>query len=339
MRSLLQKIVYCLGLSLLTGSCGAPQPAALYGATDTFPGIQSLEPNADGTWTLTWPVATGTNVKYLIFRAPEDTPIDYGNMWTALTTATTKITEILTFEKRMCYAVRISTDLVAMDQNTRTLCTRQVAYQWEGIKTVTRGEGCKTRLEWDNAPVANPKYFIFRLDEAAGETTFSSPLTIVSTNTFDDDVPPRGARYVYKVGFLDPAHDAGVQMEMPNEAKVDFDGIHKVAFTSEPDALKVSWVESATTDILEYIVYDGAVPQTVLGRFPKAGRPGEVQEVVIQPVNPDQVYTFTVKAADGCGRVDENLVQISVTAGSTDQVVDDNGQPTVGDSGATALTH
>lgn len=295
--------------------CTPPnQSSGSTGTVTAFTGITNITMNPDGSWTVTWPVATGTDVQYVLFRAEKGEEFDYSKAHWSSATQNSYTSEQLTFADPVCYVVRMSSVEIISDGNSNVMCSTQEPYVWKGIESIQRDQTTgKYLLGWDAVNVLDPYYTIYRRD-IDGE--YSDPLSINSGNSFVTELPKRGSTYCYQVAFNDETTDAEFCTE--KEDIIFFDGIHKVSYTEDDQIMSIRIISSLTEDVTAYRLYLDANRENIVSETPPEdmARYEDLLAFNLNSIKNDEIYIFTVRAIDKFGREDNNTRQLSLRGGN-----------------------
>ena len=204
---------------VLTIACG-PEKEDEITIEAPFEGVTSIILNSDGTWTLNWPVASSSTARYLIYRAKKGEAFDYSKPYfSTLDTAYT--TEVLLFQPPLCFNVRVSTDNLVSDDNTKFVCTEESTSSSTGFNAIADPNENNGRvvLTWPSINLPGARYTVYERFKKRGGVDvtedFDEPITTTANTLFDAGVTNRGDIRCFQ---LKVDLDLQIEDEIPDDA-------------------------------------------------------------------------------------------------------------------------
>ena len=310
-------------------SCSAPESEGQV-VSEVFYGINNVTPNPKGTWQLEWIPIPGNNILYWIFVGDSMSTIDLKSP-IQKTRNNFYETEDLTFTGNRCFVVKMSSDLIVLDENENIKCTNHAPYEFRGFEeiVVDDSSGIHT-LKWTQAPVEQPQFYIFR--RPFKQTVYDAqPFSATKADFLNIELPSRGERYCYTIGFLEINLDkTKSEFCYPFEEPISFSGISTIEFTDDPSKAVLRWIASPTKDVSFYKVLSGINNDELIAIISAEDNTSSFE---LTNLNVDEIYTYQVRAYDRFGRYDGNTRQLSIRAGNTNFFVTDDGQNVQGSTG------
>ena len=315
-----------------------------------FGGINDLSKNPDGSWTLSWPVASAQDGIYLIYKNDPDSTeneINYETVYDT-TTSTSYTTEVLTFSKPTCFVVRVSTESVVSDDNTNKHCTTQESFSFGGIQKLEQSDFGDITIEWQNVPLATPEFKLFR--KKSTETEYSElPYLVTSQNLVNLELPKRGDIFCYKVilgnlpeGALEDSENPSLntietspEFCTPENEPINFAGIKRIEYTSVGSEVNIYFEKSPTQDVVEYVIRASTSSKEISGesvivsRINSADLQDGENKSLVQNLEADVITIFSVHALDAFGREDTNNIHCSLKTGETNVFEDEDSENAV----------
>lgn len=204
MHSFKAKIrLYALTCLVAFAGCG-PQKGDEEILEEPFPGVQDLVENADGSYTLTWPVAAAQSPRYLVFRRGESSAFDFQKPHYT-TSQRSFTTESLLFQEKQCFVVRASTENLVLDENTKEICTSERSLAFQGLNQLTTNSNGHVLLSWTPIAVPGIKYAVYsrRIMNSGVQVNeeYGAPLSVLGETTFDAGRTARGDRRCFRVAL------------------------------------------------------------------------------------------------------------------------------------------
>lgn len=270
---------------------------------------RTIEQQDEFTWIFSWPASNTPSASYAVFISDDNGQFDFNSPASVETDSLYRYTPKNIFtETSRCFIVRIV--LGGLDDNQNKVCNQTEPVVFNGLDTLEQQTDGAYLLSWQRLPITGIVYTIFERQETS-EYNFNQPsFDAIPDDSYKLPLYPRGEIRCFLVRYYHPDFEADVNnKEICNELEdpLEFGGITAIERV-DASTLRLIWTASPSADVSSYMIYQNSDFSEQIGLAD-----GNTTFYEVSNLLPNQQYSFGVRAADGFGRQDNNLIILSIT--------------------------